>query len=122
MALLAGVTLAFPGTPLDLAWRLNPVARVQLGTLGRGIGIPFLLLGAIMVLAAYGWMQRRRWGWMLALIVFGVQAVGDLANLFMGERWKGLLGVVIVSALLAYLLSGPIRSVFEQEPAKPFEN
>ncbi len=45
MAALAGTTLVFPGTILDRAWRLNPVAYAQLAPLGVPVGIAFLVAG-----------------------------------------------------------------------------
>lgn len=45
MALLAGTTLIFPGTVLDRAWRLNPVAYAQLAPLGPPVGIVFIIAG-----------------------------------------------------------------------------
>jgi hypothetical protein len=112
MATFAGITLLFPGSFLDPMWRLNPEAGEQLRQLGRGIGIAFLGLAAAMIAAAIGWIRRRFWGWVLAVIIIASQVLGDLVNALRGESWKGAVGVVIAGALLIYLLRSNVRSAF----------
>ena len=116
MALLAGVTLAWPGTFLDRMWALNPVAWVQLAPFGKTIGVPFLLLSCVLVVAAVGWFRRRKWGWVLAVFVIAVQVAGDLVNLLRGDFVRGGTGAVIAGALLAYFLRPKVRAVFEGRP------
>ncbi|MFI5106252.1 MAG: dolichyl-phosphate beta-glucosyltransferase, partial [Terriglobales bacterium] len=80
MAALAGTTLAWPGTPLDKMWKLNPEAYRQLAPLGRWIGVGFLLLSAALAMAGVGWFRRRLWGYWLAVIIIITQVLGDLFN------------------------------------------
>jgi hypothetical protein len=47
MAGLAATTLLLPGTPIDRAWTLNPMAYKQLSPLGSKVGILFLLLAVL---------------------------------------------------------------------------
>ena len=115
MATLAGITLLFPGSSLEPIWRLNPEALEQLRQLGRGIGVAFLGLGAAMVAAAIGWIKRCFWGWALAVIIIASQVLGDLVNALRGEFLKGVVGVVIAGALLAYLIRPATRSAFEKK-------
>jgi hypothetical protein len=112
MALLAGTTLVWRGTILDGAWVVNAVAYARLARLGKTIGIPFLLLGAILVIAGIGWLRRRLWGWRLAVAVIATQVLGDLMNTFMGDVVRGGVGFVIAGALLFYLLRPEVRSAF----------
>ena len=63
VALLAGVTLSWPGTMLNGIWRLNPNAYQQLASLGRLVGVGFLFLSAVMFIAGTGWFKRKIWGW-----------------------------------------------------------
>ena len=112
MASLAAVTLTFPGTALDRAWRLNPVAYAQLSPLGTPIGIVFFLLAAALAAAATGWVRRRRWGWILAVIIITTQVVGDLVNLLRGDVLRGAVGVTIAGALLFYMTRPRVRAAF----------
>lgn len=112
MAALAGTTLAWPGTPLDKMWKLNPEAYRQLGPLGRGIGVGFLLLSAVLAAAGVGWFRRRLWGYWLAVIIIITQVLGDLFNFFRGDYLRGGTGFVIAGALLLYLLRAKVRAEF----------
>ncbi len=112
MASLAAITLIFPGTLLDRAWRLNPVAYSQLAPLGAPIGVAFLLLAAALGVAAIGWSRRRRWGWALAVAIVTVQVVGDFTNLLRGDVLKGAVGVAIASGLLFFMTRPEVRAAF----------
>jgi hypothetical protein len=80
--------------------------------LGRWIGVPFLCLSLILAAAAGGWFTRRRWGWLLAVLVISVQVLGDAVNLVRGNCLQGATGVVIAGLLLAYLVSRRVRAAF----------
>jgi hypothetical protein len=112
MALLAGVTLAWPGTILDGIWRLNPSAYRQLAPLGRVVGIGFLFLSTVMAIAGTGWFKRKIWGWWVAVGILATQCLGDLANVVMGHVAQGLIGVSVAGGLLFYLLRRPTRNCF----------
>ncbi len=112
MAALAGITLVFPGTILDRSWRLNPVAYAHLAPLGAPVGIAFLLLALVLAVAATGWWCRRRWGWILAVVIIVIQVLGDFLNLLRGDVLRGAAGVVIASALLFYMTRLRMRAAF----------
>jgi hypothetical protein len=112
MAALAGITLVFPQSALTAMWKLNPTAYAQMAPLGMLAGVPMLLLSAVLLCAALGWYRRRRWGWMLAVIIIATQIAGDAANLVAGRLLEGLTGVVIAGALLWWLLRSGVRSSF----------
>ena len=112
MAALAGTTLVWPGTVLDRIWALNAPAYQRLAPLGRIIGIPFLFLSVILLLAGIGWFGRRLWGWRLAVAIIATQVAGDLVNLFLGDFVRGGVGFVIAGALLFYLLRPRVRAGF----------
>ena len=67
MALLAGATLIWRGTVLDRTWGINTAAYARLAPFGKRIGIPFLLLSAMLAIAGIGWFGRRLWAWRLAV-------------------------------------------------------
>ena len=113
MALLAGIALSWKGSALDRVWRLNPHAYQHLAPLGKLAGIPFLVLSALLAVAALGWFKRHYWGWLLAVAVIATQVLGDAANLFLGRFLQGIVGVLIAGALLLYLLRRDVRTHFQ---------
>ena len=112
MALLAGTTLVWRGTILDRVWVVNAPAYAQLARFGKTIGVPFLLLAAILVVAAAGWFRRRLWAWRLAVAIIAIQVLGDVVNAFVGDALRGGIGFVIAVALLLYLRRPEVRSAF----------
>lgn len=112
MATLTGVTLVWRGTFLDSVWALNALAYRRLAPYGRTIGIPFLVLGVTMAVAAHGWFKRRRWGWRLSVAIIATQVVGDLTNAFVGDVVRGAIGFAIAAALLIYLLNSKVSAAF----------
>jgi hypothetical protein len=112
MASLAATTLLWRGTPLDRIWALNPSAYKQLAPLGSMVGILFLLLGVALTTAGLGWFRRRLWGWRLAVVIIGIQVLGDISNCVRGDWLRGGTGVIIAGALLLFLLQPRIRATF----------
>src|SRR6266550_1920084 len=80
IALITGVSLAFPGTFLDRIWALNRGAYIEFVTLGRPAGISLMILGLICAIAAAGLLKRRKWAWWLAVGLFVVNVAGDAAR------------------------------------------
>jgi hypothetical protein len=76
MAAYAAVTLLKPGTALDALWTLNKAGHAQLASLGKGAGLGFVLLSALLCAAAVGWFRRRYWGWVL----FATDGLHELRN------------------------------------------
>jgi hypothetical protein len=109
MATFAGITLIFPGTFLDRAWTLNPVGHAGLTALGPWVGFLFPLLGLTLAAAGIGWLKRRHWGWILAILLIGGNAVGDLARLVSGAWVEGGVGVLLAGALLVYMTRPAMR-------------
>lgn len=112
MALLASITLTWPGTALDQSWKLNPHTHARLASLGRNAGLLFLILALALGLSAFGWFQRRRWGWLCATVLIATQILGAIINAVSGNTAQGLVGATIASALLAYLLRPTVRAAF----------
>ena len=114
MAAYAGITLLFPGTFLDGLWVLNQRGHKSLTALGRLAAIPFAVLSPALALAAVGWFQRRRWGWILGTTIIGINMAGDLAQIVFGDRLKGAVGVVIAGLLLVYMARAGVRNYVRQ--------
>jgi hypothetical protein len=111
-ATVAGVSLLVPGTWLDPMWQLNPTAHAQLAPMGRTIGILFPLLGVALACAGIGWLKGRFWGWLLAVLLIGMNLLGDLINFALGDWLKGSVGVAIAGALLFYMTRARVRGYF----------
>lgn len=74
-------------------------------------GAGFLVLGIMMAIAAAGWWRSRRWAWWLVQGILVVNILGDVVRAAGGEVREGLMGVVLVLALLAYVRSAGVRTV-----------
>jgi len=114
MSATAGFTLTFPGSPLDALWALNPVAYRQMLPLRKIVGIPMLGVSTALLCAAIGWFRRRRWGWILAVLIIASQVAGDAANIFLGRFQEGVIGATIASFLLWWLCRKPVRTAFNR--------
>ncbi len=112
MALYAAVTLLYPGTVLDGLWSLNPDAHRQLLKVRTLAGIGFVILALVAAVAGMGWLRRRLWGWRLAVLGIAAQVFGDCVNLVRGDLLRGGSGLLIGTALLAYLLTEKVRKNF----------
>jgi hypothetical protein len=109
---LVGVTLLFPGTALDRMWLLKPAAHAQLLAYRLWSGPAFLLLAPLFAVAAYGCLSRRRWGWRLAIAIFAIHGVGDLANGLAGDLVSGAVGVLAASAIIYGLTRRGVAAQF----------
>lgn len=115
MAALASFLLLKPGTLLDRAWALNPRAHAQFASLGAlipWVGFGFVGLAILGAYTARLWFQRRLLGWRFAVVGIALQAIGDAVNFLRGERLAGLVGLLIASILLAFLLSQRVKAAF----------
>jgi len=112
MAAYAAVTLLAPGTFLDALWALNKRGHAGLTQIGKGAALLFVVLSALLALAAVGWFRRRYWGWVLGVTIIAINALGDIVNLARGEGLKGVVGVVIAVALLIYMARPGVRAYF----------
>ena len=107
-----GLALLLPSSPLEAIWRLYPARRAELTPYRLWMGPGFLALAVTMAAASVGCLTRRRWGWILAVAIFTVNGVSDLAQLVMGRWLEGGVGVAAAGAILFYLFRPRIRAAF----------
>lgn len=69
MAAVAGITLILPRTWLDRVWVLNPRGHSGLMAAPKVVAFLFPVLGLALLSAGVGWLRRRFWGWMLAVLL-----------------------------------------------------
>jgi len=117
MALVTGLSLLAPGTPLARIWTLNPRAYAAFARGGSASGVLLLVVSVAAATAARGLLRRRRWAWALALGIFGVNGLGDLVNLALTHDWlRAGAGMLVATLFLALLLHAEVRAFFA-EPA-----
>jgi uncharacterized membrane protein (DUF2068 family) len=97
--------LLFPGSVLDSLWRVNPDARVALGSLGHWSSVLMLTVGTACLFAAIGLWRAKPWGTWLALIILSINMLGDLTNVFVRHDYRGLIGVPVAGAMIFLLLA-----------------
>lgn len=113
MASIAGITLIKPGTFLDRMWVLNPTGHAGLMPLRKTVGPLFPVLALALAAAGIGWLKNRYWGWFLAVLLIGGNALGDVIRFASGAWISGAVGVLIAGSLLFYLTTARVRTWFQ---------
>ena len=104
MCLLTMLLLAFPNTPLDASWRLNPEAHDFLSG-HRGWAFPLMAaVGVACGSAAVGLSRRAEWGRRLAIVVLAVNLLGDLGGAIVRHDPRTLIGLPIAGAMIWFLV------------------
>lgn len=114
MSAYAALTLLRPGTAADALWKLNQKGHAGLLPLRNAAVLLFVVLFALLTLAAIGWFRRRRWGWVLGVAIVAMNLAGDAVSLFIGRELKGVAGMVIAGALLVYMSRASVRNYFSR--------
>lgn len=107
-----GTALLFPGSKLEVLWSLYPARRVMLMPYRVWLGPAFLALSLAMASASLGCFLQYKWGWWLAVAIFGVQGLSDVGELLAGHLVEGGIGVSAAGALLFYLSRPHVRAAF----------
>jgi len=76
------------------------------------LGPAFLTLAIVMVSASIGCFRRHIWGWWLAVAIFVVNGLSDVAQIFMGHFLEGGIGVAAAGVILFYLSRPNVRGAF----------
>lgn len=96
--------LLLPHSALDAVWRLNPEARIGFQYLGVPLAVALMAtVGTACALAAVGLARGREWGRRLALVVLGVNLIGDTASAVMRHDPRTLLGLPVGGAMIWFL-------------------
>jgi hypothetical protein len=112
MSFLSFIALLFPGSFLEPMWRLNPRAREGFNSIGMWAIVLMCAVCLACASAAVGLWRGARWGYRLALIILAINLVGDVANVTLGTEPRAIVGIPIVLAIFAFLLSGRVRRFF----------
>ena len=114
ISFITAVSLLFPGSFLELLWRLNPRAREAFTGIGSWA---ILLMSTVCVacaMAAAGLWRGSRWGYWLALVLLALNLVADIANVLLGTEPRIAVGIPIALAILMYLASRRVRRFFSK--------
>jgi uncharacterized membrane protein (DUF2068 family) len=112
LAGVAAVSLAFPGSPLEPMWQLNPRGHQSLA---RMHGWAVLLLAGVSCMCGVvgvGLWRQRRWGYAIAVAGLSIHMVGDVLSVLSGTEPRAIIGIPIVAALLVYLSRPHVRGTF----------
>ena len=105
-------TLAFPGTALDILWRVKPEARVGFLQMGAGALLLLGVVGAVMCTAAAGLWRLQPWGWWAAVGAFTANALSDGIHAFVASDHREVIGLPIAASLVWYLCRPRIRQLY----------
>ena len=109
---VAAVSLAFPGSPLEPMWRLNPRGHQGLERIDGWAVLLLAVVSGACVIAGTGLWRRRRWGYAIAVAGLSIHLIGDILNVVSGTEPRAIIGIPIVVVLLAYLRRPHVRSAF----------
>jgi hypothetical protein len=109
---LSFVSLLFPGSFLEPMWQLNPRARENFTSMGMWAIVLMSAVCVACVSAAVGLWRGTRWGYWLAVALLAINLLGDIANVVLGTEPKAAIGIPIVLAILAFLMSRRVRRFF----------
>jgi len=113
IALAAGITLIWPGGPVDVIWAVRQDdAHQQMVALGWPAGLGLWLVAAAAIATAVGSFRQRRWAWWLAVVALSVNGLSDLARLATGGIVEAIVGAVIAGVLLLWLTRPGVREQF----------
>jgi hypothetical protein len=105
MSGLTAFLLLFPGSHLDVLWRLNPRARADLTSMGPlGVYAMGMVCVSCVISARELW-RGTRLGLNIALAMLILNVGADLVNAFALHDWRTLIGVPIGGAMILYLMS-----------------
>ena len=105
MSGLAGLMLAFPGTPLDALWRINPRGHAGFAAMGWSAVLLMIVVSASCAIVAFGLWHGRRIGLWGAVWLLVLNLAGDCANAVIFRDWRTLIGLPVGGAMLVYLLT-----------------
>jgi hypothetical protein len=115
LAFIVGISIIFPGTPLDMIWTLKnsfPAGFRNTAT-GMIFGYFLLILSLIMFYAVYDLIKGQKMAWWITVIVFAANGIGDAVSLSLGGGIDAISGIIIASAFLFYLTRPSVKKFFE---------
>src|SRR4051812_50102133 len=97
------LAVAFPGSFMEIIWKLRPQARGEFEELGTWSIVLMAAVGAACGLAAFGLARGAEWGRRIAIGVLTVNVVGDMFNAVFHGDMRTLIGLPIGGLMIWYL-------------------
>lgn len=117
MSFIAFISLLFPGSLLGSMWRVNPRAREGFAGIGAWAVLLMCAVSVACVLASLGLWRGVRWGYWVAMSLLCINLLGDIANVLLGTEPRAAVGIPIVLAILAFMMSRRVRRFFTSSVA-----
>ena len=115
IATVVATSLLFPGPLLDWLWKFNPPASAAFHAMGRMAGVLLLALGVGTCAAGAGLLRGRKWAWWFAVLLFAIDATGNVVSWWATGDWlKSVSGVAVSSAFLYCLMRPGVREFFQE--------
>lgn len=111
VALVAGLSLLWPGTIFDMLWKLNPAAQTEFLRGGRLVGLLLLCLGIMTTVAGVGLLKGKGWAWWLALLLLVAVGAINLIRLLAGDPGE-VFGTPLTLVLLWLHVQPKVRRFF----------
>jgi hypothetical protein len=112
MAGVSAISLAFPGSPLEPMWQLNPHGHQGLTRMHGWAVLLLAVVSAACGTTGIGLWGLRRWGHAFAVAGLSIHLVGDIFNVLSGTEPRAVIGIPIVVGLLVYLSRPHVRGAF----------
>ncbi len=104
ISILVGTALLLRGAFLGRLSQLNEPGMALFLRLGGWAVILMFALGAGTLAAAVGLLQCRKWAWWFAVVLFVVNACGDLASFFVTRDAVRSISGFLISATFFFVL------------------
>jgi uncharacterized membrane protein (DUF2068 family) len=113
IAAVVGISLLFPNPLLDWIWELNKPGASLFHSVGRISGVFLLALGIGTLAAGFGLLRGRQWAWWFAVVLFAIDASGNVVSWFLiHDALRTAAGLLVSTAILCLLAGRNVRSYF----------
>jgi len=120
VAFVVGESLLFPNTLLDSLWKFNPEGAALFHSIGRLSGLFLLALGVGTFFAALGLLRGQRWAWWFGVILFAIDACGNVVSCFLThDALRSLTGAIVSGTFLFFLCRDSVRGYFLRQALTP---
>jgi hypothetical protein len=120
LALIVGITIFVPGTPLDMIWNVKNSFPTGFRSSFTGVifGYFIVILGLILISAVWGLLKGMKWALWVVLIVFLINGIGDVISVIFGGGLNAISGILIISAFIIYMTRPNVRRYFKKNKKK----